>query len=192
MKEFVNDIWGILLLRGIALLLFGITAVVWPGITFVSLALLFAVYVLVAGMADIVVAIRAASHKRSWFVTFLLGAIEAVVGIYLVRYPTVAVATFVWIIGITFILQGVFALIVSFVDTKDAGIRFLEVIGSVLSILAGLVLLGNPVAGGLTFIWILGIYGIIAGILSIASALSVRHMSTEADKVLSHHGAIAR
>lgn len=71
MKGFINDIWWMLLLRGLALLLFGIAAVVWPGLTLVTLALYFAVLMLVSGIADMLVAIGAAAHRRSWFVTLM-------------------------------------------------------------------------------------------------------------------------
>ncbi len=192
MKGFINDIWWMLLLRGITLLLFGFTAVVWPGLTFVSLAIFFSAYVLVSGMADILIAIGAASHKRAWFITFLLGVIEVGVGTYLLKYPGLALATFIAVAGFTFILQGIFAIIASFIDTQDPGMKILEIASGILGIIAGFIVLQNPVSGGIAFTWVLGVYGIIAGTLSIASALSLRHMTEEVRKVLSPHRAVVR
>ena len=39
-KNWLDDNWGMLLVRGIIAVLFGIMAIVWPGITAVALAVL--------------------------------------------------------------------------------------------------------------------------------------------------------
>lgn len=42
--------WWLVLLRGIAAVLFGLTAFLWPGLTFVALVLAFGAYVLIDGV----------------------------------------------------------------------------------------------------------------------------------------------
>ena len=69
--------WWALLIRGIAAVVFGVLAFLWPGITLVALGILFGAYAFVDGVFAIVAAVRAAeAHLRWW--PFLL---EGVVGL---------------------------------------------------------------------------------------------------------------
>lgn len=179
MKGFIHDIWWMLLLRGITLLLFGLAAVVWPGLTFVSLAVLFAILILVSGIMNILISIGAITHKRTWFLTFILGIAEIAAGVYLLKNPVLTLATFIATVGITYMIEGIFTIISSFADTIDPGMRLLEVASGILGIIAGFIVIRYPVSGGITFAWILGVYGLIVGTINIASALSLRNFEKE-------------
>lgn len=188
MRGFVNDIWWMLLLRGIALLLFGIFALVWPGLTLAVLVVLFAVYIFVSGIINIVASIGHIGSRRAWFLSLILGIIEVGAGVFVVKNPGITVAAFIVTIGVIFIIQGAIAIIAAFSDTQDPGARFLEVAVGILGIIAGFVILRYPITGTLTFVWVIGAYGIIAGALNIASALNLRDMLEEFE----HVGAASR
>ncbi|HEY5425049.1 MAG TPA: DUF308 domain-containing protein, partial [Candidatus Tumulicola sp.] len=69
--------WWALLIRGIAAVVFGILAFLWPGMTIFVLVVLFAAYAFVDGVFAIVAAVRAAqAHERWW--PFVL---EGIVGL---------------------------------------------------------------------------------------------------------------
>jgi len=183
MKGFIRDLWWILLLHGIVLLLFGLAMILWPGLTFVSLSLLFSAYVLVSGVINILVAIGAITARRSWFLRLLLGIVEIGVGVYLLKIPGLALSIFVLAVGAIFLLQGIFTIIASIADTRDAGMRILEIVSGILGIIAGFIVLENPVTGGIAFVWVLGVYGLIAGTINISAALSLRHIANEVEKI---------
>jgi uncharacterized membrane protein HdeD (DUF308 family) len=184
MKGFIKDLWWLLLLSGIALLLFGLATVVWPGITLVSLAVFFAVYVLIAGVMDILVSIGSITYKQGWFLTLILGVIEIATGVYVLKNPGLALGVFVLAAGITYMIQGIFTIIASFVDTTDAGLRVLEIVSVILGIAAGFIVFRNPVSAGLAFVWVLGVYGLIAGTIRIAAALSLKQTANELDALV--------
>jgi uncharacterized membrane protein HdeD (DUF308 family) len=48
--SFVANRWWVVLLRGICAVVFGILAFVWPGLTLLSLVLLYGAYALVDGV----------------------------------------------------------------------------------------------------------------------------------------------
>lgn len=179
MKGFIKELWWLLLLSGIALLFFGLAAVVWPEMTLNSLAFIFAVYVIVSGIIDMLVSLGAMAQNRAWFLTLILGVIEIAAGVYVLKTPGMALEAFVYTAGLVFMAQGIFSIIVSFVDTADAGIRILEIVSGILGIVAGFIMFRNPVTAGLTFVWVLGVYGLIAGTIRIATALSLRHTVEE-------------
>jgi uncharacterized membrane protein HdeD (DUF308 family) len=184
MKGFIKDLWWLLLLSGITLLLFGLATVVWPGITLVSLAVFFAVYVIVSGVMDILVSIGSVADKKGWFLVLLLGIAEIAAGVYVLKNPGIALEVFIFAAGITFMLQGILTIIASFVDTTDAGLRVLEVVSGILGIAAGFVVFQNPVGAGIAFTWVLGVYGLIAGTMRIAAALSLRQTVKGLDQLV--------
>jgi|GEM_PF-6797724 len=53
-------------------------------------------------------------------------------------------------------------ILVAFTD-RDIGTRILEVVAGILAILAGFLVLRYQIAGGLAFIWVIGVYGIVVG-----------------------------
>src|SRR6188472_944642 len=72
--------WWLLLLRGIVAILFGILAFVWPGLTLVTLVLLYGAFALVDGVISLVAAFTgSAKPVPTWWlvVVGLLGTLPA-------------------------------------------------------------------------------------------------------------------
>lgn len=174
MRGFANDTWWMLLLRGLALLLFGVLAVIWPGITLAVLAVLFAIYVFIAGVVNIVTGIGFYSTRRVWFLTLLLGVIEIGFGVFVAKNPALTFTMLVFSIGIVFVLQGILAIIVAFSDMRETGMRVMGVIAGALAIIAGLLVFRFATTAALGFIWIIGAYGMIVGSLDVAEALNMK------------------
>lgn len=174
MRGFANDTWWMLIFRGLALLLFGVLAVIWPGLTLAVLTILFAIYVFIVGVVNIVTGIGFYNTRRVWFLTLLLGVIEIAFGVFVAKNPALTVATLVFSIGIIFILQGILAIVVAFSDIRETGMRIVEVIAGVLAIIAGLLVFRYSSATALGFIWVVGAYGMIVGSLDVAQALNIR------------------
>jgi len=178
-RQFMASYWWVLTLRGVAALLFGIAAVFWPGITLVTLVYLFSAFILVSGIMEVVHGIGAVKHRGTWFLTLLLGVLQIGVGVYLLRHPLVSFATLILLIGFTLIVRGVIEGVSAFTDDSSASMKTLMVIGAIFSVLAGIVVLFQPAAGGVAFVWILGLYALISGPLLIAMSLDVKHLAEE-------------
>ena len=58
MDRLLSEYWWILVLRGAAALIFGVLAVLWPGVTLLVLIALFSAYAIVTGIAELVGAFR--------------------------------------------------------------------------------------------------------------------------------------
>lgn len=178
-RQFVASYWWVLTLRGIAALLFGIAAVFWPGITLVTLVYLFSAFILVSGVIEVVHGIGAITHRGTWFLTLLLGVLQIGVGVYLLRHPLVSFATLILLIGFTLIVRGVIEGVSAFTEDASASMKTLLVIGAIISVLAGIVVLFQPAAGGVAFVWILGLYALISGPLLIAMSLDVKKLAKD-------------
>jgi uncharacterized membrane protein HdeD (DUF308 family) len=166
--------WWALAVRGVAAVVFGILAFVWPGLTLGLLVLLFGVFALVNGVLAIISAVRS-KGEQVW--TLLL---EGVVGIL------AGLAVFVWP-GLTALVLLYFiagwAILTGALEVASA-IRLREVIdnewssllGGVLSIVFGAILLAAPAAGALALVWIIAVYAVLYGITLFGLAWRVREI----------------
>jgi uncharacterized membrane protein HdeD (DUF308 family) len=50
----------------------------------------------------------------------------------------------------------------------------LTAIGGILGIVAGIIVLRYPIAGGLAYVWVLGLYALVAGSIYIALAIMTK------------------
>jgi uncharacterized membrane protein HdeD (DUF308 family) len=57
--------WWLLLLRGICAILFGVLTFVWPGITLLTLVLLYGAYALVDGVLALAEAVMGGARRRA-------------------------------------------------------------------------------------------------------------------------------
>lgn len=167
-----------LALRGIVAILFGIAAVFWPGITLVTLVYLFSGFVLASGLVTLVTGLIDASRERnsvlSLVLTLALGIVEIGVGVYLLRHVGVAFATFILLIGFVLIFRGLVELFNGlFEGDESAMYRTANLIVGALAVLAGVIVLFQPAASGVAFVWILGLYALLSGPLMIALALDI-------------------
>jgi len=172
---------GSMILKGVLLILFGAAAVFWPGETLVTLAYLFSALVLVNGIFDIVFGIgRMVGGAEFIFnraLLLLFGIFQVGVGIYLLRHPSVNFRTFILLIGFTLLIRGLFEIVDGLFEDSTYMYRAVMVIGGVLAALAGILVFFQPVAAGIAFVWILGVYALIVGPLLIALAFDVARMN---------------
>lgn len=166
--------WWMTVLRGVAALLFGIAVLLWPGITIATVLTLFAVFMFVSGIIDIISSIGSMRHNPSWWLTMLLGIVQIIAGVWVAQNITTTLAIAILVIGFVFVIRGILEFIMAF-DLKGSARAFFIIIG-ILTAAAGVFILRNPVSGGLAFAWVLGVYGLIAGPISIALGLQVKEL----------------
>jgi uncharacterized membrane protein HdeD (DUF308 family) len=96
-----------LVARGVAGVLTGIIAAVWPGITALALLWVIALWAMVTGLFDIVAAFHLRKQIRRERLLALSGGLSALFGVLLVVWPAAGVLTLVVLIGIAAITFGV-------------------------------------------------------------------------------------
>ncbi|MDB5166681.1 MAG: hypothetical protein JWM37_753 [Candidatus Saccharibacteria bacterium] len=173
----VNGLWWVNMIEAALALFFGISAIFWPGLTLITLVYLFSGFILGLGIVQVISAIMSIRSRGTWWVTMLLGIISIGLGVYLVRHPGLSMQTFLLLVGLLLVARGVLDIVRVFSDratTPDGIPRILMAIFGVAAIIAGIFVLVQPVAGGVAFVWILGIYALIFGTLNMALAVELR------------------
>lgn len=174
-ERFLSNYWWVLTVRGLAAILFGLAAVFWPGLTLVTLVYLFSAFVLANGIVSIVFGLMGVGREGMGWLGLVLGFIEVGVGVYLLRHIDVSFDTFILVIGLVLIVRGVMDGVAAFFDDHLATTRTMHIIAGVAYVLAGIVVLRQPLEGGVAFVWVLGVLALITGPLLIALSLDAKH-----------------
>ena len=97
----------LLALGGVAAVLFGIGALVWPGITLVALVALFGSFALVFGVLTLVYAIDMASHHVGhWVPMAVSGLFGIAIGVVTFVKPGITALALIYLIAAWAILTG--------------------------------------------------------------------------------------
>lgn len=106
-----------------------------------------------------------------WWLVLLEGIALVILGILLISNTGKTAVVFVQVIGIYWIIRGIFYIVAIFVDSSQWGLKLAL---GILGIIAGILVLDHPLisplALGNAIIIILGIYGVIAGIADLVAA----------------------
>ena len=171
---FLERNWWLLLVRGIAAILFGIAALAWPGLTLAALVLLFGAYVLVDGVFGVVDSIRYRDRIANWGLWLLEGVLGIAVGAMTLLLPGVSALVLLMLVAAWAIVGGVLRIVAAIQLRKRIEGEWLLGLGGALSILFGVLLVALPGAGILSLVWLIAAWAIVFGIVLTALALRLR------------------
>jgi uncharacterized membrane protein HdeD (DUF308 family) len=170
--------WGLVLLEGIVVALFGLVLLVAPGASLVFLVWLLGIYLLIAGISRIVGVFL---NPSSWGWKLVAGILCLIAGLAVLSNPlwstTLASTWLVVIVGFLAMLQGVAGLVVA-LQGGGWGMGALSVLG----ILFGLFLVINPLIGVGALTFILAIFMLIGGVGAVLQALRMRRGAASAQQ----------
>jgi uncharacterized membrane protein HdeD (DUF308 family) len=165
--------WWLFTLRGVFAIIFGGLALAFPGPTMLSLVLLFAAYMLVDGIAEIISAVRAIRRKTRWGFLIFAGLLNIVVGIGAFLWPGLTVLAFVLLVASWAIVTGVSMTVAAFRLNIDHG-RWWLVLGGLLSLAYGALLAFTPLIGAIVLTWWMGAYALAFGVALVIFSFRLR------------------
>ena len=169
--------WWVLLLRGLASIAFGVLAFAWPGITIISLVILYGAYALVDGVFSLYAAITGGGAAPRWWLA-IVGIAGVLAGLYAFALPGSAALILLTLIAAWAIVSGVFEIIGAIRLRKEIDNEWMLILHGLLTVLFGVVLFAMPGAGAIAMIWVIAAYAIAAGVILSALAFRLkRHAS---------------
>jgi uncharacterized membrane protein HdeD (DUF308 family) len=166
--------WWALVIRGVAGVLFGIGALVWPPAAVAALVLLFGAYALVDGIFNIVAAVRAPREGRRWGWLMFSGVIGIATGLITFFFPGITALALVLLVAAWSVVTGVAEIVAAIQLRKQIRHEWLWILSGLLSVVFGVLLFLLPVAGAVALaIWI-GAYMLVFGALLIAFGIRLR------------------
>ena len=175
--EMLQDLrrnWGWILVRGIAAVLFGVLAFIWPVITLAVLVLLWGAYALVDGVLALIAAFRIRDRGRPFWALLIVGLLGIAAGIVTFFWPGMTTLVLVAFIGAWALVMGIFQIVAAIRMRKAIEGEWLLALSGVLSVIFGVLMLWNPGAGALAVIWVIAAYAIVFGVLLIALGVRLK------------------
>ncbi|MDR2257252.1 MAG: DUF308 domain-containing protein [Arthrobacter sp.] len=162
-----------MLVGGLAAVGFGIAVLVWPTKAAVALTGVIAVYAIVAGLAYAALGLFSKGLGAGGRIGHvLLGVLYVFAGAYAfasLQQSAAFLALFITImVGVMWVIEGFTALF----TLGQSGSKILTIVFALLSVIAGLTLLGSPLWGAVFLWWFLGISLVVLGALNALRAFT--------------------
>lgn len=161
--------WWLLLIRGIVAVLFGIMAFTWPGLTLVTLVLLYGAYAFVDGLT----AIWVSMSSRAWGL-LLFGFLGVILGIYAFFFPGITALALLYLIAAWAFVRGIFEIVTAIQLRKEISNEWVLILAGVISIMLAVVLVANPGAGALAMVLVIGAFALVFGLMMIILAFRLK------------------
>jgi len=161
--------WGLLVVRGVLALFFGILALVHPLAALAAIVIVFGVWAFVDGVSALALFI---GGWRSWqlFAVALIGIGLGVLTFFRPRatafalYATVAAWAFA---------RGILEIAVAIRLRKQIEGELWMILGGIASVVFGVLMVVLPFAGILALAWLVGVYALLYGLTTIALGVRV-------------------
>lgn len=165
--------WWLVLLRGIAAIIFGILAFIWPGITLVTLVLFWGAFALIDGILALAHAFMGGNMGSRWWLA-LVGIAGIAAGLLTFIWPGLTALLLLIFIACWAIVLGVCQIMGAIKLRKEIDNEWMLIISGALSVLFGVILLIAPGPGAIGLIWVIAAYAIVFGVLLVGFALRLK------------------
>ena len=168
----IGRIWWLLLFGGVISLVVGIIVISWPDKTVIVVAVLFAIYLIISGIFEIVRSFGSDLSGGTRALLLITGVLSVILGIFAIRSAADNAVELLGIfVGIAFLFRGFASLLMGF-DSKEG--RGWNIFFGIIMLVGGVVILVQPALSLTTLAWVVGIWLIMIGIYEIIAAFIVR------------------
>jgi uncharacterized membrane protein HdeD (DUF308 family) len=167
--------WWVFLLGGIAAVIFGVLAFIEPMTAWLVVSMFFAADVLVDGVFNVIGAVQH-REKDGWWIMLLMGALGVLVGGYALLNPPVSMMAFLYLVALQAIMLGVFLIMLGYKVRAATQREWILYLAGALSVLFGILVLANPLAGSLSVIKLIAVWALVTGVLKIIFAFKVKNL----------------
>jgi uncharacterized membrane protein HdeD (DUF308 family) len=176
MQQLISNYRTMFLFRGIAAVLFGIIALVWPKMTLSVLVFVFGLFAVISGITAVVAALRNTEFP-GWGWLLGEGILGILAGAIALAWPGITALAFLYLIAFWAILTGILALVAPLAYPISGGRGVLSVLSGLVSIVFGILIAAQPSSGLLAVVWLIGVYAIVVGIMYIGMYFQARSLA---------------
>jgi uncharacterized membrane protein HdeD (DUF308 family) len=176
---FTRD-WWMFAVRGVAAIVFGILALIWPETTLQVLVLLFGAYVLVDGITLLVALARGdVLARRHFWPVAIMGVLGIGAGLATFVWPDLTALTLLYVVALWAVATGILQVMTGITLRREIDGELWMVLGGLLSIVFGAYLIVFPGAGLISLVWLVGLWALAFGFSSLGLAWRLRTIDKE-------------
>ncbi|HEX4186614.1 MAG TPA: HdeD family acid-resistance protein [Solirubrobacteraceae bacterium] len=150
--------WWLFIVVGLLSIAAGVVVLAKPGDSLTTLAVIAGIFVLVDGVFDLAASFSRRTANRG--LAAIIGVVDIVVGVLLIRHPIGGVLAIALLIGIWLIAMGVVRMVAAF----EREHRVWNIIVALIELVAGIVIVSSPPIGFATLALLVGISFIANGV----------------------------
>jgi uncharacterized membrane protein HdeD (DUF308 family) len=173
--------WQVTLLLGVITFVLGLIVTLRPSGSLNVIAVLLGLLMIVSGLFHLFRVFGSGESHRVWH--GIAGLLLVVIGVVLIRHLHLTVALIGLIIGISWIVEGVAALISAFSGDSREG-RGWWIFFGILTLVGGIVITAWPVESVTAIAVLVGIWFIILGLFEIVGGIMLRRAESKANAAL--------
>ncbi len=166
--------WWVPATIGVLSVIAGVIVLAKPSNSLKTLAVIAGIFILIDGIAELVASFSRSTENRG--LVALLGALNVIVGILLIRHPIQGVTVIALFIGIWLVVVGVIRFVMAF---EFPGHRTWRFVVAAIEVIAGIVIVANPHIGFATLALLVGLAFIINGLGLLMVGIAVRTAGKE-------------
>jgi uncharacterized membrane protein HdeD (DUF308 family) len=174
LADTLSRYWWIVLLRGAIWIAFGIAIFTQPGISLITLTLLFGAFAFADGIVNIANAIAGRTDNENWWLLLLSGLAGIVVGLLTFWAPGITGLALLFYIAVWAIATGLLEIVAAIRLRKEITGEFWLALAGLLSVGFGVLMVARPGVGALAVLTIIASYSIVFGIVLILLAFRVK------------------
>jgi uncharacterized membrane protein HdeD (DUF308 family) len=163
--------WWMLAILGVVSLIAGVLAIAYPDITLLAIGVIFGIYLLLAGIFELVNAIIGDAESRA--LAAIVGVVGLVAGLVCLRRPGQSLLALVLVLGIYLIVVGVASLVRAIGDSEHRGWVLL---GALADLVLGILILAVPKVSLATLALLFGLSLIFRGAIACVGAFQLRKL----------------
>ncbi len=172
--ELFSHAWWVILLRGIAGIVFGLFAFAWPGATLETLMLLFGAYALIDGVFSLFATVGGWRYREDRWLLLLESVIGLWAGIVILRSPGLAAGVLVLFVAVWAMTIGVLRIVAAIRLRKEISGEFWMALSGIASIAFAFMLMLRPALGTLALIWVMAGFALVIGASLVFLGLELR------------------
>lgn len=175
MKELIAKSWWAFELRGLITIIFGLIALLFPGITLGALIVVFGIYAIGEGVSMLIAAFNK-RYTQHWQITLFVGLLGLAAGIVALVWPGLTAVSLLAVIAAWALLTGILEIVGALRLRKEITGEWSLILSGIVSLVFAVLLMTNPMAGALAMVWLIGIYAIICGVLFMILGVKVHRV----------------
>ena len=179
--------WWLLLLRGIAGIIFGVLTFFWPEFSLVALVLLFGAFAFADGVFTFINGIRERRANDRWWLLILQGLMGIGAGVVTAIWPAISALALLYVIAAWALVTGALEIAAAIRLRKVIEGEWLLALSGIASVLLGILLFVFPGPGALAVVLWIGAYALVSGVLLIVLAFRLRSWARDPGKLQAAH-----
>jgi uncharacterized membrane protein HdeD (DUF308 family) len=174
----LKELWGLILLRGISMVILGIILLAFPMASLTVLLALMGAWWIIDGVITVFKSVKGRKYQKAWGWGIFMGVLGIVAGVVVLSKPlasAILTTSFLtWFLGIVALAYGLNGIVTGISLRKEIRGEWSMILGGILSICFGIILMVSPFVSAVIILKTVGIVASVVGIVVIIVAFGVK------------------